>query len=85
MYIAQSGVRTEKVRTSLSRVYVSAFKYVYCRYHPKRWFKITRHQTFANAVEIEMEEIMAFGDHYNDIEMLKGVGIGWPWGMLRSK
>ena len=27
-----------------------------------------------------MEEIMAFGDHYNDIEMLKGVGIGVAMG-----
>lgn len=52
---------------------------------PKGGSKLLGIQAFANAVEIEMEEIMAFGDHYNDIEMLKGVGIGVAMGMLRSK
>ena len=47
---------------------------------PKGGSKLLGIQAFANAVGIEMEEIMAFGDHYNDIEMLKGVGIGVAMG-----
>lgn len=32
-----------------------------------------------------MTEIMAFGDHYNDIEMLKGVGIGVAMGNAKNE
>ncbi len=32
-----------------------------------------------------MSEIMAFGDHYNDIDMLKGVGIGVAMGNAQDE
>ena len=32
-----------------------------------------------------MTEIMAFGDHYNDIEMLEGVGIGVAMGNAQKE
>lgn len=43
---------------------------------PKGGSKLLGIQAFAKAKGIEMSEIMAFGDHFNDVEMLKGVGIG---------
>lgn len=35
---------------------------------------------FIKAVGIKPEEVMAFGDHYNDIEMIQKVGIGVAMG-----
>ncbi len=47
---------------------------------PKGGSKLSGIKKFAKETGIEMSEIMAFGDHYNDIEMLKGVGIGVAMG-----
>lgn len=47
---------------------------------PKGGSKLLGIRAFAKAKGIEMSEIMAFGDHFNDVEMLKGVGIGVAMG-----
>lgn len=43
---------------------------------PKGGSKINGIKEFAKYLEIDMSEIMAFGDHLNDLEMLAGVGLG---------
>ncbi|OJG83213.1 HAD superfamily hydrolase [Enterococcus ratti] len=52
---------------------------------PKGGSKLLGITDFAQKMGLEMSEIMAFGDHYNDIEMLKGVGIGVAMGNAQSK
>jgi Cof subfamily protein (haloacid dehalogenase superfamily) len=47
---------------------------------PKGGSKLKGIQSFAKANQLEMSEIMTFGDHLNDIEMLKGTGIGVAMG-----
>ncbi|OJG23307.1 hypothetical protein RR47_GL000543 [Enterococcus columbae DSM 7374 = ATCC 51263] len=47
---------------------------------PKGGSKIKGIKEFADYLGIEMSEIMAFGDHLNDLEMLAGVGIGVAMG-----
>lgn len=47
---------------------------------PKGGSKLLGIVAFAKNFGLEMSEIMAFGDHYNDIEMLEGVGIGIAMG-----
>ncbi|OTP09678.1 HAD superfamily hydrolase [Enterococcus sp. 10A9_DIV0425] len=52
---------------------------------PKGGSKLLGIQAFAKDAGIELSEIMAFGDHYNDIEMLKGVGIGVAMGNAQEE
>ena len=52
---------------------------------PKGGSKLSGIKTFAKEKGIEMSEIMAFGDHYNDIDMLKGVGIGVAMGNAQDE
>ncbi|AUB51919.1 MULTISPECIES: Cof-type HAD-IIB family hydrolase [Enterococcus] len=47
---------------------------------PKGGSKLLGIQQFATSKGMALSEIMAFGDHYNDVEMLKGVGIGVAMG-----
>lgn len=43
---------------------------------PRGSSKLLGIQVFVNAIEIEMKEIVVFGDHHDDIEILKGAEIG---------
>lgn len=43
---------------------------------PKGGSKVQGIEAFIAAVGVELSEVMAFGDNFNDIEMLKSVGIG---------
>ena len=52
---------------------------------PKGGSKLSGIAAFAKDMGIEMNEIMAFGDHYNDIEMLEGVGIGVAMGNAQKE
>lgn len=52
---------------------------------PKGGSKLSGIKIFAKEKGIEMSEIMAFGDHYNDIDMLKGVGIGVAMGNAQDE
>lgn len=52
---------------------------------PKGVSKLSGIKIFAKEKGIEMSEIMAFGDHYNDIDMLKGVGIGVAMGNAQDE
>lgn len=47
---------------------------------PKNGSKYHGILEFTKAAGIELEEVMAFGDHYNDIEMIQKVGIGVAMG-----
>lgn len=47
---------------------------------PKNGSKYHGILEFIKAVGIKPEEVMAFGDHYNDIEMIQKVGIGVAMG-----
>lgn len=47
---------------------------------PKKGSKMKGIHEFLAYEGIAIEEAMAFGDHENDIEMLKGVGIGVAMG-----
>lgn len=47
---------------------------------PKGGSKFHGIEKFLAAAEIDPEEVMAFGDHLNDLEMLNGVGIGVAMG-----
>ncbi|WP_206856519.1 Cof-type HAD-IIB family hydrolase [Candidatus Enterococcus mangumiae] len=47
---------------------------------PKGGSKLLGIKQFAENKGIALTDIMAFGDHYNDVEMLKGVGIGVAMG-----
>lgn len=47
---------------------------------PKNGSKYHGILEFIKAVGIKSEEVMAFGDHYNDIEMIQKVGIGVAMG-----
>lgn len=47
---------------------------------PKNGSKYHGILEFTKAKGIKLEEVMAFGDHYNDIEMIKKVGIGVAMG-----
>lgn len=47
---------------------------------PKNGSKIKGIKEFLAYEGIAMEEAMAFGDHFNDVEMLEGVGIGVAMG-----
>lgn len=52
---------------------------------PKGGSKLSGIKIFAKEKGIVMSEIMAFGDHYNDIDMLKGVGIGVAMGNAQDE
>ncbi|MDH6365719.1 Cof subfamily protein (haloacid dehalogenase superfamily) [Enterococcus sp. PF1-24] len=52
---------------------------------PKGGSKIKGIKAFAEKNKIELSEIMAFGDHYNDIEMLTQVGIGVAMGNAQAE
>ena len=52
---------------------------------PKGGSKLRGIERFAEAKGLELHEIMAFGDSYNDLEMLTGVGIGVAMGNARPK
>ncbi|WP_165003899.1 MULTISPECIES: Cof-type HAD-IIB family hydrolase [unclassified Enterococcus] len=52
---------------------------------PKGGSKLLGIKAFAEDTGIDMSEIMAFGDHYNDIAMLEGVGIGVAMGNAQSE
>lgn len=47
---------------------------------PKNGSKYHGILEFTKSAGIELEEVMAFGDHYNDIEMIQKVGIGVAMG-----
>lgn len=47
---------------------------------PKRGSKLRGIKEFLAYEGIAVEEAMAFGDHFNDVEMLEGVGIGVAMG-----
>lgn len=47
---------------------------------PKGGSKFKGIQVFMEEKGLKAEEVMAFGDHQNDIEMIKGVGIGVAMG-----
>ncbi|GCF93354.1 haloacid dehalogenase [Enterococcus florum] len=47
---------------------------------PKGGSKFLGIQKFLEANQIDVSEVMAFGDHLNDLEMLEGVGIGVAMG-----
>ncbi|MBV7389065.1 Cof-type HAD-IIB family hydrolase [Enterococcus alishanensis] len=47
---------------------------------PKNGSKYHGIEKFLTAFDIQPEEVMAFGDHFNDIEMLTHVGIGVAMG-----
>lgn len=47
---------------------------------PKGGSKLVGNEAFLGAKKIKAEEVMVFGDHLNDIEMIQGAGIGVAMG-----
>lgn len=52
---------------------------------PKGGSKIKGIEAFAEANGIKLSEVMAFGDHFNDIEMLSNVGVGVAMGNAQDR
>lgn len=52
---------------------------------PKGGSKLLGIQQFLSQNDLRLEEVMAFGDHLNDIEMLQGVAIGVAMGNAQTE
>ena len=70
----------EKVATALSQCDLLRSNHFSVDLVPKGGSKFKGIQVFMAEKGLKAEEVMAFGDHQNDIEMLKGVGLGVAMG-----